>query len=64
MDKETVKTLIELYALQCDLSGMMAENQKRLSLGESIAYDESSFEILSQKMRALNNNGPLANVTI
>jgi len=51
MDKQ-----IELQALLTEREGMVAENMQRLHIGQSMAYNEDSFQILAEKIRALKGN--------
>lgn len=44
---------IELQALITEREGMIAENQQREHLGNSMAYDDDSFLTIANKMRKL-----------
>lgn len=46
----------ELLALQCELHGMLAENQNRLNQGKALAYTEESFVELANKARAASDD--------
>lgn len=46
-------TLIELFALYAEVEGMKAENMQREVGGHSMAYDDSNFFAIADKMRAL-----------
>ena len=44
---------IELQALITQREGMIAENQQRAYLGQSMAYTEDPFLILAEEIRGL-----------
>ena len=44
---------IELQALITEREGMIAENQYRIGLNQTIAYCEDSFMVLSERIRDL-----------
>ena len=46
---------IELQALITEREGMIAENNWRIQLEQSLAYTEDSFIILAEKIRKLAN---------
>jgi hypothetical protein len=47
--------LIELQALITEREGMIAENNWRIQLGQSQAYNEDNFAILARKIRELSS---------
>jgi len=47
---------ILLEALITEREGMIAENTQRVTMGESLAFVDTHFELLANRMRALTNN--------
>lgn len=53
MNEYDVRRLALVLAIQAEIEGMKAENQQRLFLNESIAYDETRFVQMAEKLRNL-----------
>ena len=60
MDQRVVAALAQIVAAQARIEGMKAFNQHRVSVGESIGYDEQAFlneaaglEFLAQHLQNL-----------
>jgi hypothetical protein len=51
MDQTDLNFFAELQLLITQREGMIAENQRRLSVDNSISYGEECFEELSSQMR-------------
>lgn len=60
MESQDIRDLARVYSLQGEILaiivttyGMAAENQTRVSLGQSLAYSESSFNDASEEIKVL-----------
>lgn len=54
MNSNLVAILAAIAAEQARIAGMQAENQHRLSLGQSIAYGEDAFCICANQLDRLS----------
>ncbi|ATS92266.1 hypothetical protein [Stenotrophomonas phage DLP4] len=52
MNATCVQQLGNILAANARVLGMQAENQHRLSLGQSIAYDDAAFNVEADQMEA------------
>jgi hypothetical protein len=52
-DTEFVKA--RLLQIECEMQGMIAENQQRELLGQSVAYSADAFQGLSDRVQELIN---------
>jgi hypothetical protein len=54
LDRNCLSLLIEAISLQVEAMGMSAENSKRLSDGDAIAYGEESFKSVAVAIESLS----------
>jgi len=45
----------EIDAINCEIQGMIALNQHRISRDETIAYDDNSFQEKAEELRSVIN---------
>jgi hypothetical protein len=48
-------SVLEAFALMCEVGGMNAENQQRGVLGQAVAYDDTAYFDVAEKIRALKD---------
>lgn len=53
MNQELLRIQCEMFALTAELEAMKAANTERLSRGDGLAYDESSFSYIASRFNEL-----------